>query len=700
MTDTINVGSSANDHSGDLLRNAFIKTNAKFVTLQDDLEAQIAAFMATVNYRGDWLTGTVYSATTRDYVKQGGLYYLATVSHTAGTFATDLAALKWVQLDATALFAALASTGTGQGSAMVAHLAAGAGATPNTLLYKLLELPSVEDFMTPADRISNDLAPGSVDVLYAFTAAFADAKLTGNRKVRAPARAYQTSGSIEIHGNFNYGIEFEGCQGVITCTANVPIISINCRVPDSPPQVRMNAFVRGFTLVGPGKANTLTRGIKAQRGAGVKVEHCSITGVYIGLHGFGNLISHYSDVNIFSTYMPMQFEPDGIEFAPNDIHFTRIKAFDNDRTCRMINFPNGAMTFNGCELEGNNLAGGLADGVKVAEFSNAGKVTFNGCHMEANPGQYNLYFDGGSTSASLNIIGGEIIPGDSCGNVLYMANVTAAAHLFVQGARVTNNVGVSQIVMATGTSALIIGETAGNISGDQSKVVRIRNGVISNGGGAPDFGGMRSKSATGIAYDAEGSLRFVDSSNNRLGYITATNIRLDANAQYGIGANNGNDIVIRRSATPTVEPANDNTYTLGSGGLRWSTVYAATGTINTSDERAKQQIRSIDEKERAVALRLKGLLRAFRFNESVAEKGDKARIHFGVIAQDVKAAFEAEGLVAEAYALLCYDAWEDICEDVLDAHGQPTGEKKVVQPAGNRYGVRYEELLMFILGAV
>jgi hypothetical protein len=56
----------------------------------------------------------------------------------------------------------------------------------------------------------------------------------------------------------------------------------------------------------------------------------------------------------------------------------------------------------------------------------------------------------------------------------------------------------------------------------------------------------------------------------------------------------------------------------------------------------------------------------------------------------VKAAFEAEGLVAEKYAVLCYDEWAS----ELDANGS------VIRPAGNRYGIRYEELLSFIVAAL
>jgi phage-related tail protein len=151
-------------------------------------------------------------------------------------------------------------------------------------------------------------------------------------------------------------------------------------------------------------------------------------------------------------------------------------------------------------------------------------------------------------------------------------------------------------------------------------------------------------------------------------------------------------------------PAADNTKNLGNASFRWANVYAGNGSIITvSDEREKQQIQEID----AAALRAWGRVnyRQFKFNQAVETKGDGARWHFGVMAQQVKEAFEAEGLDAFEYGLLCYDEWEDQYEavlvevDVQNSDGsvskvlQGNGEKRIVVPAGDRYGIRYEEAL-------
>lgn len=153
---------------------------------------------------------------------------------------------------------------------------------------------------------------------------------------------------------------------------------------------------------------------------------------------------------------------------------------------------------------------------------------------------------------------------------------------------------------------------------------------------------------------------------------------------------------LRITNAGVVRPGADNTQSFGEASFRWATLFAGTGTINTSDGREKQQVRDLSDAERAVAVRIKGLVRAFKFNDAVVRKGDDARTHVGVIAQEVIGAFEAEGLSAWDYALLCYDEWNEQPE-VLDDDGAVISESV---SAGSRYGVRYEELLAFIIASL
>ena len=128
----------------------------------------------------------------------------------------------------------------------------------------------------------------------------------------------------------------------------------------------------------------------------------------------------------------------------------------------------------------------------------------------------------------------------------------------------------------------------------------------------------------------------------------------------------------------------DNSVDLGYSSARFDNIYATNGTIQTSDQNEKQDIEALSEAEQRVAVAAKGLLRKFRWIDSVEEKGDDARIHFGIIAQDLQAAFEAEGLDAGRYAMFINSTWTD----------EETGEER------SRMGVRYNQLLAFIIAAI
>lgn len=143
-------------------------------------------------------------------------------------------------------------------------------------------------------------------------------------------------------------------------------------------------------------------------------------------------------------------------------------------------------------------------------------------------------------------------------------------------------------------------------------------------------------------------------------------------------------------------PGADNVYQAGRANLRAKEVYAAAGAINTSDAREKTFI-EMEAAETAAATEIKASLRKFKFNAAMAEKGaDGARLHFGASAQQVGEILTAHGLDPEKYAFFCYDEW-DAEQAVYDEEG------RLMRPAieaGNRYGLRYEELLCFLMIAL
>jgi len=162
-------------------------------------------------------------------------------------------------------------------------------------------------------------------------------------------------------------------------------------------------------------------------------------------------------------------------------------------------------------------------------------------------------------------------------------------------------------------------------------------------------------------------------------------------------------------------PSTDNVTDLGYLSNRYDNIYATNGTIQTSDQNEKQSIQSLTTAEMNVAKRLSPLIKTFKWNSSVEEKGDNARTHTGIIAQDVQQAFTDEGLDAGNYALFCSDTWwekeisVDAVAEEVDENGNVITEAKdaytyidTKEEATNGYtektrlGVRYPELLSFI----
>ncbi len=127
----------------------------------------------------------------------------------------------------------------------------------------------------------------------------------------------------------------------------------------------------------------------------------------------------------------------------------------------------------------------------------------------------------------------------------------------------------------------------------------------------------------------------------------------------------------------------DNAIDLGASNYRFKNIYRSGSTYSTSDRNMKQDIRELTDAERNVAVACKGLLKAFRFIDAVEKDGGDANIHFGVIAQELAEAFEAEGLDANDYQV--YKSATTTDED---------GNEQT------RLNVCYENLLAFIISAI
>jgi hypothetical protein len=158
----------------------------------------------------------------------------------------------------------------------------------------------------------------------------------------------------------------------------------------------------------------------------------------------------------------------------------------------------------------------------------------------------------------------------------------------------------------------------------------------------------------------------------------------------------------------------DNDLDLGHSSSRWDDIYATNGTIQTSDENEKQNIASLTTAEITAATAISKLFKTFKWKDKVAAKGDNARTHTGVVAQQVQTAMSDAGLDAGNYAFFtsttCWevrievDAIEADAENNIEAKNAYTDihvyDTKDAAPEGatehTRLGIRYPELLAFI----
>lgn len=124
-------------------------------------------------------------------------------------------------------------------------------------------------------------------------------------------------------------------------------------------------------------------------------------------------------------------------------------------------------------------------------------------------------------------------------------------------------------------------------------------------------------------------------------------------------------------------PGADNSFTVGNGSYRPSVLYAATGSINTSDQRLKTPLRPLTAAELAAGLEIAKLgPGVFQFLDAVAEKGaDRARLHVGYTVQAVMAIMVKHGLDPARYAFICHDTRE------AEVINHPAVEARAAVPA-------------------
>lgn len=183
-----------------------------------------------------------------------------------------------------------------------------------------------------------------------------------------------------------------------------------------------------------------------------------------------------------------------------------------------------------------------------------------------------------------------------------------------------------------------------------------------------------------------GARYILQSDNNFVLYVRNAAGGDDAIMFVTAGQPSGQHDLTLASGLRNLRPAVDNTIALGAGSNRFTTVFAATGAINTSDEREKQWRGPLNADELRAAKRMAAEIGIFQFLDAIEAKGAaNARLHCGVRAQQVFAILEDEGLDWSRYAWCCFDEWD----------ADPESERE----AGNRYGIRPDQLALWLIAA-
>lgn len=226
---------------------------------------------------------------------------------------------------------------------------------------------------------------------------------------------------------------------------------------------------------------------------------------------------------------------------------------------------------------------------------------------------------------------------------------------------------------------------------------------------------LRPEAALGVALGTN-SYPWSNVNTQRVSYSSDLTIDPDGNlilnpdGVLALGGTSVNEtFVVGNTSTPVIRPITDGFASLGTTTYPWLNVrahnlFSDSGAVSVSDERLKT-FAYIEEAEKAAAIEIKSTIRKFKFNKDIERKGiDGARWHFGVSAQFVGEIMRSHGLNPDSYGFWCYDEWEAkpaVYRTDIDDFGKET--KVLIEPAteaGNQYGIRYDELAMFILSAM
>jgi len=487
---------------------------------------------------------------------------------------------------------------------------------------------SIKDFGAAIDGITNDTA--------AWNAAFAYA-IANNAAIRMPAGTSIVDGLFFTNTNSKplVLIGESRSSSIIkkgAGAANVPVLKINA---DGSGFNLPNCFIAGITFDGNSIANTPC-GLELN-----DLSRCVINNVSCQRASTGLSVNS----SYFVTVVDCLFENNSIGVACNKLANssfptnTNANAIYFDNCLIMFNSVCGALLdhcnhiqFHKCGIEINGTTIGTADQGGIFVGANAGSsyvgTTTPACLIQDCWFEQNV----GIVSAAQFASGFNVAK-----NCFLWTNPTDATHDFnVTGGRYI----IDSITIAS-TKTANINEGASVSSGNKISMVPTGNFNIN-------------RSKTCVEYGSAYTSNFINARGEGTGVPAFTLInsvsnwswRLVGSGDSGIFQGSGQVYEINAQS---LAPSVDNYNSLGTPSKKWSVVYSATGTINTSDARAKTDI-----EECALGLEFINSLNPVSYKwivggheiSEVDENGFPTqfapvaghRTHFGLVAQEVRSA--------------------------------------------------------------
>jgi len=371
------------------------------------------------------------------------------------------------------------------------------------------------------------------------------------------------------------------------------------------------------------------------------------------------------------------------------------KAIESDY-CAYLSLRSGSMRFGNTassQTGGNNVSGGIHEKFRIT----------NGGYVHA-----------GNTGHGTNKVGGQAITGqDHDPYVKILAN--NSNHWLAQLR--SDHTSGNGVFLRAGNSSSTYTLYATGYDENKPHLTVNGKGAVGVGTGAPDqssIPGIHIYTTSGD--DCRIAFETPTKTNSRIGYFGLSNrfgvdvcngfeirdaadgydtrLQITSGGAVRLYHNNGS---VKLATTSwgyqphgDVIPHGDNTRTLGWSNERWTQLYAASGSINTSDRTEKNTIVDSD-----LGLSFINKLKpvSYKFNSGV-------RTHYGLIAQDIEDILPGIGKTTGDFAAfiktdnpaVLYEESEDTPE------GKEVGDVRI--PAKITYGLRYSEFIAPLIKAV